>query len=525
MPKRSKKSSPDLAKLGSGVMRRLDAKTALRMLSRTDGWANVLTGIGSAVKDKRLGGKMQAERLEYEDAYELYRSHDMAARIVDLPADEMTRQWFDVLIDGKAKQGEDIVNALEELKAEERFCQAIKWARAYGGSGIVIGADDGQDPKEELRLDSVKTVDFLTVLDVRELRPVEWYANPFHPKYGEVARYRIMPQWVVPSASVSAIDLPGAELLLSSDKPLRRAPKKGVAESLSGIMPIVHESRVLRFEGVLVNRRQRHERLGWGDSVLNRVNEVLRDFGLTWASVAALMQDFARAVYKMKGLAEIIAANGADVITARVQAMELARSVLGATLLDADDEFSREPTPFSGVPDLLDKFSLRLASTANMPVSLLMGQSPAGLNATGDSDIRWWYDQIRGRQKREVVPPAKRLTEVVCSSAKGPTSGKVPKSWKIQLRPLWQLSDLEESTRRKNIADADNVYLTQGVVTPEEIAISRFGGDGYSVETQLQEDDANARALMAQEQAEKEAELNKPAPDEPVVDPKKGEKK
>lgn len=506
-------------------LHRLDAAEAARIRRQADGWMNTLTGLGAKGKDKRLNSIIVADRLEYEDAYELYRSNDMAARIVDLPVDEMTRQWVDILIDGESEQGDDISESLETLGTEQAFNTGLKWSRAYGGAGIVMGVMDGLNPKEPINEATIESIDFLTPMDMRELWPIEWYADPYAPKYGQVARYRIVPQWVVPQGTISGLSAPAT---VSSDKPLTKALKSPGRSGIAALdaLPIIHESRVIRFDGILVNRRQRHERLGWGDSVLNRANEVLRDFGITWASVSVLLQDFARAVYKMKGLAEIVSANGSDVIAARIAAMELARGVLGATLLDSEDEFTREPTPFSGVPELLDKIALRLAATAPMPVSLLMGQSPAGLNATGDSDIRYWYDKIKSDQKKKIVPGVKQLSRLVMLSKKGPTNGALPDTWKIQPRPLWQLSDLEESTRRLNMAQADVAYVTAGVLTAEEVAVSRFGGDGYSVETQLLVEDPDDRALQAQEQAETEAELNKPDPLDPNAPPppKKGVK-
>ncbi len=39
-----------------------------------------------------------------------------------------------------------------------------------------------------------------------------------------------------------------------------------------------------------------------------------------------------------------------------------------------------------------------------MPVTILMGQSPAGMNATGESDFRWHYDRIKSRQTLHIAP-------------------------------------------------------------------------------------------------------------------------
>ena len=54
-----------------------------------------------------------------------------------------------------------------------------------------------------------------------------------------------------------------------------------------------------------------------------------------------------------------------------------------------------------------------------------MGQAPAGLNATGDSEIRWFYDRVAARQRRELQPALKRLVKLLFLSKRGPTKGKL----------------------------------------------------------------------------------------------------
>ncbi len=114
-----------------------------------------------------------------------------------------------------------------------------------------------------------------------------------------------------------------------------------------------------------------------------------------------------------------------------------------------------------------------------MPVSLLFGQAPAGLNATGDSDIRFFYDRVASWQKKELLPQMRRLLKLQLLARQGPTDGKEPKRWSVTARPLYQLTAVEEANRRKVIADTDQVYVTMGAVTAEEVAAKRFGGSSY----------------------------------------------
>jgi hypothetical protein len=50
---------------------------------------------------------------------------------------------------------------------------------------------------------------------------------------------------------------------------------------------------------------------------------------------------------------------------------------------------------------------------------------------------------------------------------------------------LWQLTDLERAELRLKTSQADASDINAGVLSPSEVAISRYGGDGYSTETQI----------------------------------------
>jgi hypothetical protein len=157
----------------------------------------------------------------------------------------------------------------------------------------------------------------------------------------------------------------------------------------------------------------------------------------------------------------------------------------------------------------LDRFALRLATAARMPVSLLLGQSPAGLQATGDSDIRFFYDAIKSNQQTSLRPRVEYLLRVLWGAADGPTSGKQPENWSFDFNDLWQLTDEQKATVRKTQAETDALYMQWDVLTPDEVAISRFGGDAYSTETVLD---------METRLAEKMAEEMEPEPEpEPIV--------
>src|SRR5580704_6823310 len=88
---------------------------------------------------------------------------------------------------------------------------------------------------------------------------------------------------------------------------------------------------------------------------------------------------------------------------------------------DSDLGFTSESRPykrsyvnFSLPMRDIDKwaFSKKCLYASYPPVSLLMGQAPAGMNATGESDTRFFYDQVRAEQEA-IKPKIEKLVKIM----------------------------------------------------------------------------------------------------------------
>lgn len=443
---------------------------------RKDGWINSLTGIGDPSRDKRqiMNSTLALETLSQMDCEVIWRADAKAAKAIEVVPEELTRKGWDFQCedDDDRSVTEAVMQWARDLDLTGKAKEALEYARAYGGAGIFLGADDGQrDLTKPLDLKKVKTFQWLNVLTPLELFPRIWYGDPHAPKYGEPMIYRI--QRFVFGGAVES----------------------GFSEKIFE-MPLVHESRIIRIDGIRVSRRHLRERNGWGDSVLMRVLQTISDFQQAHGAAAILTQDFAQAVFKIKDLAQMISSNDQGILEARAQIIELSRSIARAVFVDADGEdFERKSTSVQGLPDLIRLLVYNLASDLEMPVSRLMGEAPGGLGGatSGDTDIRWFYDRLESLQKRKLEPVLRRLLQVGLNCKTGPSGGNEPENWSIKFNPLWQLTDLEQADRRLKIAQADAAYIAAQVLSPEEVAASRFGGDEYNSETTI---DLESRAKI-----------------------------
>ncbi len=445
-----------------------------------DGWANVITGLGTG-RDKSTGGTLVAAvpNTDYTKFQNLFYTDDLAATAAELPAREMVRAWISVVandpgtLDDNGRQGSPdgevsteevvslgnkILSRLEELGAQTAVFESIVWSRVFGGSLLFMEIDDGggDDPDslaQPLNEATIQSFSGLVVYDRFEVRVAKRYGVSVSlTKLGTPEIYEIIPS----------------------------------AQSSGSPPVLVHETRFIRFDGVLTNRRRMRDNDGWSDSIYGRTEHLLRDYGQSWLGIANMIQDFAQAVFKIKGLAAALASDQDDLVMKRVKILDMCRSVARAVPLDADgEEFERKQTPVSGLADLVDRFSIRLAAAFRMPVTLLFGQSPAGQNATGESDISFFYDQISANQETSLRPKLERLIRLLLLSKDGPTNGVEPEDWSFVFNALFQLTELEQATLRKTQAETDKTYIDSGVLDEDEITFSRFGGDKYSTDTQL----------------------------------------
>lgn len=430
------------------------AGVALRAVQRMDGWYNALTGLGVALMDKTASTRMVATHAQSERYYEdVYHSDALARRIAELPVEEMFRQGFAIDFQEGQETQDEVRKAYDDLGCDVALSWAMTLARVVGGAGLIVGAEDGQSADMPLNLDALQRILWLRVVGRDRLRPRTFYP-PSHPRFGEVESYNVQYIAIGGGAAVETL--------------------------------IVHESRVIRCDGVRVTDNRRAQNNGWGDSVFVATEEALAKVGSSFQAIGHMLVDGSQGKFKLKHLQEMIAdeADGDQMIDRRMRMIERARSIARAVVLDADGEdFEYSERSYAGVGESINSLMLYLSAVTGVPVSLLFGQAPAGLNATGDSDIRYFYDARKAEQTREVKPKQKRLLELVMRAKQGPTSGAVPATWDVTHTPLWQLTELEQATLRKTTSEADSIDITNQVLLPEEVALSRYGGDKYSTRT------------------------------------------
>lgn len=432
---------------------------------RNDAWVNLTTGIGGP-KDKSSGYRFVPSNIDgaWYELELVYEQDHIAARIVDAKPEAVFANGITVEMADQA-QKEALIDAMDALEAEDSIEKAMKWANLHGGSAIFLGADDGQKFSAPLNETGVTQVQYLHVFDRWELYPASFYEDPKSPKFGQPETYRVSP----------------------SDSTLKLS-----------YYVIVHESRLIKFQGVQTTKRALVENQYWGQSVLVRAYNAVKQYGGSLASVLAAMSDASQGIYKIKNLLEIISGNNEAALKTRFKAMDTLRSSINAILLDADGEdYSRITTPLTELANLVDRFQVNVAAAANMPVTEIFGVSAAGLNATGENDTRSWYKQVQKAQRKSAKPAYERILRLVMRSKLGPTKGEEPASWSVKFPPVWAPTAMEQATLKKTKMETALLAKDAGAVTEYQIARGLLSGSEWDGDVVLKPEEIEALRIMA----------------------------
>lgn len=169
--------------------------------------------------------------------------------------------------------------------------------------------------------------------------------------------------------------------------------------------------------------------------------------------------------------------DGTDLF-ARADLFTATRSNRGLMLLDKDrEELVQINTPLSGLHELQAQAQEHMCSVSRTPAIVLTGISPSGLNASGDGEIRVFYDWIAAQQEAFWREPLEIILKVVQLSL----FGKIDDDIGINFVPLYQMSQKELSEIRQADGATDCAYIAAGVVDASEVRdrLAKDPNSGY----------------------------------------------
>lgn len=397
-----------------------------------DGFANLAAKLGAHGADNLLskGGYNLDSRVITRNRASLdgmYRGSWIVGKFIDAVAEDMTRAGVDVQAPADPSILAKLNDEVRRLRVWSALGNTIRWSRLYGGA-IAVLIIDGQDVSQPLRLETVGK--------------------------GQFRGLRVFDRWTcVPSTTL--IEEPGP----TEGLPISYKAQEGAWNGRD-----IHHSRVVRFIGVPLPYYERLAELHWGCSVVERVFDRLLAFDSTTHGAANLVFKAHLRTVGIEGLREILAAGGPaeDNLVKMFQYIRLMQSNEGITLLDKEDVFQTQSYTFAGLDQVLLSFGQQISGATGIPLVRLFGQSPAGLSATGESDLRNYYDMILAAQEEDLRPGLEAIYDVVAMSM---TGDPMPDGWALTFRTLRQLNDTEKAQVANTDAQTVEGLFSAGLIT------------------------------------------------------------
>lgn len=442
-------------------------KSAVRP-KRTDGYINVLTKYGTMMDNSETYTYQSESNVADSQITQIYESNGLFSVIIDTPAEEAVKHSFELGLDDPEITS-FISTAMDSLDWEAVATRAIKWARLYGGSIIVMLISDGKGLEEPVDWDNISSIDELRVYE----RPI------VHPDYNSLYHYDFGND---AGSRTSKFGTPEFYDVFSKYGSFR-----------------VHESRCLVMKnGDLPEQTTNALYQLWGIPEYLRIKRALKEAIVATENGTKLLERSVQPIYKMKGLADMLSTDdGETVLLKRLSTIDTARSFLNTIVIDAEgEEFDFRTFTFTGVKDVMDGSNTMLSGVSRIPQSVLYGKATQGMSSTDDTSMENYYNFIERIQKQMLRKNLVKLLDVVFTA--GVKSGEIEEipEYKLEFKPLWSLSEVEETTNEKTKADTDLVkaqtaqaYIDMNVIDPSEVRKGLSNSEEFAIENLVEEDD------------------------------------
>ena len=330
----------------------------------------------------------------------LYRDNWVVQNVVGLMVDDMLREWYK-LKGNVTPEMQDALDRLErKTRLQSRVNEGLRWGRLYGGAAGLIMIKGQEDLSKPLDLDLV-------------------FPGSFEGLY-------ILDRW----QGVT----PNMEVVFEGGDPVPES--YSITDARGYTVTNVHHSRLIRFTGRDLPFLEKVAEVYWGESEVEALYKDVMAHDNVSANMAALTFQANINTMEVKGLEQLFSI-GSSQAQRRfwnvMQAQSVLRSNFGTQLVEEGTKLTNTQYTFTGLQEVYESMCLNLCGASHYPMTKLFGRSPAGMNATGESDLKNYYDYVDSQREAKVRPVLQKLLPVLAMSA----WGFVPDDLDFTFPPLW----------------------------------------------------------------------------------------
>lgn len=373
---------------------------------------------------------------------------------VETVADEMTRkfiQWTYDDDDGetdKEKELADLEEQAAKYKLKETFNDAALKDGYFGGCLVYIdvGELDDEEKEEPLVLDK-KTFKPGSLKGFRVIEPINIYPGEYNTSDPTDEHYFNPEFWYILGKKYHA-----SRFLYFAGNPTPVLLKPAY-----NFFGIPQAQLALDYVAHFVANRE-------------AAQELLNKFSLTcWKT----------------DMTQALQGNSCSDLISRVKMFNRFKNNNGTMVLDKETEDMMQiNTPLSGVRDIVDMSLSLLTAVWRIPKIKYLGEGEGGLNASSKEQMRSFYDYIMSQKEKLFTQPLETVLKIFQLN-----KGKdINPAIGFKYPAMWDMDDSEKAQLNKQQADRDAIYLSNGVLSQEEVR-RRLSLDRNSEYTMIDVDD------------------------------------
>lgn len=388
-----------------------------------------LDDVGQGMFSGEYGGFTGAQWLGYPFLSELTQIPEYRL-VSETIAKEMTRKWITIKAKGDADKSEKIKTIEAEFKRhkiQDKFRRLAELDGFFGRGHLFI--DTGITEPELLKIPMRRRPTLFRKGSLKAFRVVEpiWaYPNRYNATDPLIEDHYRPETWFVMGKEVHRTRF---MTLVSREVPDILKP-------------------VYSFGGVSMSQMIRQSVDYWA-SARESVSRLIRSFSTMWLKM---------------DMDSVLNDGGGEQVKARAAIYTHFRDNSGVYMLNRTEEMGNVSTPLGTLDHLQAQAQEHICSVAGVPLVVLTGISPSGLNATSEGELQVWAQRVHSMQEHLFNEPLKVVLETIQLDQFGMIDDEII----FDFEPLIEASEEEEGKAKKNQAEMDQIYANIGWLGPDE---------------------------------------------------------
>lgn len=379
-----------------------------------------------------------------------YMTHGVLQTAIDMPVLDAFRGGLKIqssqLDENDIRQ---LKNLLRTNKIIHEVMDTFRWARLYGGAGLIINT--AQDPLTPLNWRFV---------DYPEL-PLQFVAAD---------RWEL----ILNVIALNEVDYPYNYY----GQPL-------------------HKDRVLRVLGKEAPSFLRARLQGWGMSDLERMIRDINQYVKANQVLFQLLDEAKIDVWRLTDFNSTVLSDMAhNLVNQRLFYANMGKNYHHAILMDKEDEWEQRQITFSGFGEIMQQIRLGIAAALRIPMTKLFGMSASGFNS-GEDDIENYNSMIESEIREPALDMLYPVIKLTCRHL----FGFEPDDLIIEFMPLRVLGEVQQEEVATSKQNRYIQMVQNDLMTGEEFYAAMKQDGIFTMETEVGQGLREALPMGAAEQA------------------------